>query len=244
MSGAVFLCKRGADPFGPHGTPSSRCSLLSFPRTVPELHLLPGIAARLISREKTDRVAMPGVCRGGTGAPDRRHQLLRTAQGYRREDPGSDWSQERRDADGVEGRYRGPDRQDFRRRTGARGGALLRSPRHHRKRRRHRAGFCAGRRAARKLVEGPVPAHGGKRSPEDRHNPMTLIEAEQYTRKLATTHYENFHVVSFLLPKHLHQDFYNVYAYCRSADDLADEIPDTEESLSRSEERRVGKECR
>ncbi len=60
---------------------------------------------------------------------------------------------------------------------------------------------------------------------------MTLVEAEAYTRKLATTHYENFHVVSFLLPKQLHQDFYNVYAYCRSADDLADEIPDTEESL-------------
>jgi len=60
---------------------------------------------------------------------------------------------------------------------------------------------------------------------------MTVTEAEQYTRKLATTHYENFHVVSFLLPKHLHQDFYNVYAYCRSADDLADEIPDKDESL-------------
>jgi squalene synthase HpnC len=60
---------------------------------------------------------------------------------------------------------------------------------------------------------------------------MTVLEAEQYTRKLATTHYENFHVVSFLLPKHLHQDFYNVYAYCRSADDLADEISDTAESL-------------
>jgi squalene synthase HpnC len=60
---------------------------------------------------------------------------------------------------------------------------------------------------------------------------MTIGEAEQYTRKLATTHYENFHVVSFLLPKNLHQDFYNVYAYCRSADDLADEIPDTAESL-------------
>jgi len=60
---------------------------------------------------------------------------------------------------------------------------------------------------------------------------LTLPEAEQYTRRLATTHYENFHVVSFLLPKHLHQDFYNVYAYCRSADDLADEIPDTAESL-------------
>jgi squalene synthase HpnC len=60
---------------------------------------------------------------------------------------------------------------------------------------------------------------------------MTVFEAEEYTRKLATTHYENFHVVSFLLPKHLHQDFYNVYAWCRSADDLADEIPDTAESL-------------
>jgi squalene synthase HpnC len=60
---------------------------------------------------------------------------------------------------------------------------------------------------------------------------MTVLDAEQYTRKLATTHYENFHVVSFLLPKHLHQDFYNVYAYCRSADDLADEIPDATESL-------------
>ena len=38
-------------------------------------------------------------------------------------------------------------------------------------------------------------------------------------------------MVSFLLPKHLHQDFYNVYSYCRWADDLADEIGDTRESL-------------
>ena len=40
----------------------------------------------------------------------------------------------------------------------------------------------------------------------------TKEQAEQYTRWLATNHYENFHVVSFLLPKRLHQDFYNVYA--------------------------------
>jgi squalene synthase HpnC len=60
---------------------------------------------------------------------------------------------------------------------------------------------------------------------------VPVNEAERYTRRLATTHYENFHVVSFLLPKHLHQDFYNVYAYCRSADDLADEIPDAAESI-------------
>jgi squalene synthase HpnC len=59
----------------------------------------------------------------------------------------------------------------------------------------------------------------------------TPAESEQYTRWLATHHYENFHVVSFLLPRELHQDFYNVYAYCRWADDLADEIGDTAESL-------------
>lgn len=59
----------------------------------------------------------------------------------------------------------------------------------------------------------------------------TPSEAESYTRWLATHHYENFHVVSFLLPKRLHQDFYNVYAFCRWADDLGDEIGDTAESL-------------
>ena len=59
----------------------------------------------------------------------------------------------------------------------------------------------------------------------------TLAESQQYTHWLATHHYENFHVVSFLLPKHLHQDFYNVYSYCRWADDLADEIGDQTESL-------------
>ena len=56
-------------------------------------------------------------------------------------------------------------------------------------------------------------------------------DALEYTRWLATHHYENFHVVSFLLPKELHQDFYNVYAFCRWADDLGDEIGDPEESL-------------
>ena len=50
--------------------------------------------------------------------------------------------------------------------------------------------------------------------------------AQQYTRWLATHHYENFNVVSWLLPKELHQHFYNLYAYCRWADDLGDEVPD------------------
>jgi squalene synthase HpnC len=56
-------------------------------------------------------------------------------------------------------------------------------------------------------------------------------EGRAYTRWLATHHYENFHVVSFLLPQRLHQDFYNVYAYCRWADDLGDETGNRDESL-------------
>jgi squalene synthase HpnC/squalene synthase HpnD len=55
--------------------------------------------------------------------------------------------------------------------------------------------------------------------------------AQNYTRWLATHHYENFNVVSWLLPKELHQHFYNVYAYCRWADDLGDEVPDTQRAL-------------
>jgi squalene synthase HpnC len=69
------------------------------------------------------------------------------------------------------------------------------------------------------------------RSPTALAERYTLAEAEAYTRWLATHHYENFQVVSFLLPKRLHQDFYNVYSYCRWADDLGDEMGDPAESL-------------
>lgn len=56
--------------------------------------------------------------------------------------------------------------------------------------------------------------------------------AQQYTRRLALGHYENFSVVSMLLPRHLRQDFSNVYAFCRTADDLGDEVSDKELALS------------
>lgn len=55
-----------------------------------------------------------------------------------------------------------------------------------------------------------------------------LIAAEKETRRLARSHYENFLVGSILLPRRLRQPFYNVYAFCRSADDLADESASTE----------------
>src|ERR1039457_6900412 len=77
----------------------------------------------------------------------------------------------------------------------------------------------------------PLPPVEFVRSPEALQRIYTPAEACDYTRWLATHHYENFHVVSFLLPKRLHQDFYNVYAYCRWADDLADEIGDRAERL-------------
>ena len=68
-------------------------------------------------------------------------------------------------------------------------------------------------------------------SPEAMSRAWTPEESIAYTRWLSTSHYENFHVVSFLLPKRLHQDFFNVYAFCRWADDLGDEIGDPTESL-------------
>ncbi len=68
-------------------------------------------------------------------------------------------------------------------------------------------------------------------APDQRERIWPRDESLAYTRWLATHHYENFQVVSFLLPKRLHQDFYNVYAFCRWSDDLADEIGDPRESL-------------
>jgi squalene synthase HpnC len=59
-----------------------------------------------------------------------------------------------------------------------------------------------------------------------------LPEALTSTRQLAHSHYENFSVVSVLLPRRLRQDFCNVYAFCRVADDLGDEVGDRARSLA------------
>jgi len=61
---------------------------------------------------------------------------------------------------------------------------------------------------------------------------VDMASAERYTHKLAHSHYENFSVVSLLLPRQLRQDFCNVYAFCRTADDLADEVGDKAQSLN------------
>ena len=60
---------------------------------------------------------------------------------------------------------------------------------------------------------------------------LSRAEAEAYCQRLATSHYENFSLASWLLPRRLHQHFYNVYAYCRWADDLGDEVGDPARAL-------------
>jgi squalene synthase HpnC len=82
----------------------------------------------------------------------------------------------------------------------------------------------------RELVErgwAALPAE--YRIPE--HAP-TLDEARAYCQRLATTHYENFHVASWFLPERLRPHFYSIYAYCRIADDLGDEVGNREQSLA------------
>ena len=59
----------------------------------------------------------------------------------------------------------------------------------------------------------------------------SLSESREYCARLARSHYENFSVASWFLPKHLRQHFFNVYAYCRISDDLGDEVGDPAASL-------------
>jgi squalene synthase HpnC len=67
--------------------------------------------------------------------------------------------------------------------------------------------------------------------PKSKYDPFNLTEARDYCSRLARTHYENFTVASLLLPRRLRQHFHNVYAYCRWADDLADESGDDTRAL-------------
>ncbi len=65
-------------------------------------------------------------------------------------------------------------------------------------------------------------------TPEER---PTFEEAQAWCRHLATTHYENFHVATWFLPKRVRPHFESVYAFCRVSDDLGDEVADTATAL-------------
>ncbi len=60
----------------------------------------------------------------------------------------------------------------------------------------------------------------------------TIEEARAWCRRLAETHYENFHVSTWFLPERLRPHFHAIYAYCRVSDDLGDEVGDTAQSLA------------
>jgi squalene synthase HpnC len=81
----------------------------------------------------------------------------------------------------------------------------------------------------------PSPINGWSRLPAAYAIPLSapsLEESRAYCRHLARTHYENFSVATWFLPKHLRQDFLNVYAYCRISDDLGDEVGDPTAALA------------
>lgn len=66
----------------------------------------------------------------------------------------------------------------------------------------------------------------------DSHNDTPdLANSRKECKRIATSHYENFLVASVLLPRPLRQPFFDVYAFCRTGDDLADESPDTQTAL-------------
>jgi len=81
----------------------------------------------------------------------------------------------------------------------------------------------------------PVAALGWSRLPAAYAIPATppsLAEAKQYCARLAGSHYENFSVATWFLPRRLRKHFFNVYAYCRISDDLGDEVGDASASIA------------
>lgn len=81
----------------------------------------------------------------------------------------------------------------------------------------------------------PATANGWAALPASYSMPErapSLAEAQQYCGRLARSHYENFSVASWFLPRHLRQHFFNVYAYCRISDDLGDEVGNPAHALA------------
>jgi squalene synthase HpnC len=65
----------------------------------------------------------------------------------------------------------------------------------------------------------------------DRCETLSIDEARAMCRRLALGRYENFSVLSGLVPRDRRDDFAAVYAFCRWADDLGDEVGDRGRSL-------------
>ena len=79
------------------------------------------------------------------------------------------------------------------------------------------------------MSDGIVTQHALLGAPLEYLTPLerpTLAEAQAWCRDLASTHYENFHVATFFLPRKVRPHFESIYAYSRVADDFGDEVDD------------------
>lgn len=63
-----------------------------------------------------------------------------------------------------------------------------------------------------------------------KYKTYTIQSAENFCKSVATGHYENFPVASLLLPKAQRNHIFNIYAFARTADDIADTLLDLESS--------------
>ncbi len=59
---------------------------------------------------------------------------------------------------------------------------------------------------------------------------LTIDQARDYCRRLTSSHYENFSVVTWLTPRSLRPAFASIYSFCRWSDDLGDEVGDRDRS--------------
>jgi squalene synthase HpnC len=85
------------------------------------------------------------------------------------------------------------------------------------------------------LPQEELLARGWAALPESYRIPdvaPTLEEAQAWCKQLAESHYENFHVASWFLPRDLRPHFHAIYAYCRVSDDLGDEVGDSSAALA------------
>jgi squalene synthase HpnC len=88
--------------------------------------------------------------------------------------------------------------------------------------------------ASRSLSTPSRDAAGWQRLPSSYRIPEyapSLPVARAYCERLARTHYENFSVATWFLPKRFRRHFYSIYAYCRISDDLGDEVGDPQQAL-------------
>src|SRR6202158_5742546 len=63
-------------------------------------------------------------------------------------------------------------------------------------------------------------------APLEPRSAATLAEAYNFCSRLARSHYENFTVASWLMPRAMRKHVHAIYAYARMADDFADEDRD------------------